>query len=222
MSLPAIAVRTYNYFKDDSSFRKLIKQMRKKLAKLGNPMKAASYVHKKIDEEIEQQFKNPNVKELVSCKRGCNACCHTQVAVTEGEAALLAERILEDNLDINFARLLMQANFSNDSSSFYKLAYQDRACVFLSDEGTCQAYDIRPSVCRTNFVLSDPANCKVTFGSTPQVQLLNTFGPDSWVYSLFKESKFNGSLPVLLNKILNSSREAVSKKNGRYSIKEED
>ncbi|MCR9204119.1 MAG: hypothetical protein NXH75_06055, partial [Halobacteriovoraceae bacterium] len=93
MVMPAIAVRTYKLFKEESSFRKLIKQMTKKISKISDPLKRARFVHDKVEKEITEQMKNPDVAKFVSCKRGCTACCHTQVAVTGDEAILLAKLV---------------------------------------------------------------------------------------------------------------------------------
>lgn len=208
MVMPAIAMRTYKLFEKDSSFRKLIKRMTQKLSKMHDPVKRAHFIHQKIDIEISAQFKNENVKSLVQCKKGCSSCCHSQVAVTEGEAKILAERI-KNGVDINHERLHLQAEVGNSTSKFYQMSLQDRACVFLTDRGLCSVYEDRPSVCRTNYVLSDPSNCEVRPGEAPTVQLLNTFGADSWVYSLFHLGEKNGALaPSLLSLLEEEKRNA--------------
>ena len=49
--------------------------------------------------------------------------------------------------------------------------HQDRKCVFLNDQNECTIYDDRPSVCRTNTVLSDPAACSTEDGKENLTEL---------------------------------------------------
>lgn len=201
MVMPAIAMRTYKLFEKDSTFRKLIKKMTYKLSKVSDPIKRAQYVHQKIDHEIAALMANPGVKDLVSCKKGCSACCHSQVAVTSEEADLLAQRINE-GVQIDLELLYKQSQAKNSAAEYFKLSYEERRCVFLDDESNCKVYADRPSVCRTNYVLSDPTQCEIKAGESPSVQLLNTFSADSWVYSFFKLGEENGTLASLLKKKL--------------------
>lgn len=210
MVMPAIATRTYKLFEKDSSFRKLIKRMTTKLKKMDSPIKRAQFVHQKIDLEITEQFKNPSVQSLVQCKKGCSACCHSQVAVTAGEVALLAQRI-KDGAEVNYERLHIQAQAGTSTTEFFKLGFEERTCAFLTDRKTCSVYEDRPSVCRTNYVLSDPVKCEIRAGDNPTVQLLNTFSADSWVYSLFQLGENNGALaPSLLSLLEEEKKKSKS------------
>jgi Fe-S-cluster containining protein len=210
MVMPAIATRTYKLFEKDSSFRKLIKRMTTKLARMNDPIKRAHFVHQKIDNEIKEQFKNPSVQTLVQCKKGCSACCHSQVAITEGEAKILAQRINE-GAEFNYERLNLQAKAGNSTSAFFQMSFEDRACAFLTDRGLCSVYEDRPSVCRTNYVLSDPKNCEIRAGENPTVQLLNTFSADSWVYSLFRLGEKNGALAPSLLQVLEDEKKQIKR-----------
>lgn len=203
MVMPAIAVRTYKLFKEESSFRKLIKQMTKKISKISDPLKRARFVHQKVEKEISEQMKNPDVAKFVSCKRGCTACCHTQVAVTSDEAILLA-KLVRDGTSIDWTRMFIQAEADNSTEDFFKLSYDQRSCIFLGDNGDCQVYEDRPSVCRTNYVVSDPEKCKVTANQSSSVQLLNTYSADSWVYAQFSTSPVNGTLPKMVKEALSN------------------
>lgn len=205
MVMPAIAMRTYKLFEKDSSFRKLIKKMTTKLSKISDPIKRARYVHDKIDHEIMALMANPAVKDLVQCKKGCSACCHSQVAITGEEADLLLKK-LEDGVQIDLELLYKQSMAGNSSEEYFKLSYEERNCVFLDEEGLCKVFEDRPSVCRTNYVLSDPSQCEIKAGTSPSVQLLNTFGADSWVYSVFQLGEENGALPALLRKKINQKK----------------
>jgi Fe-S-cluster containining protein len=201
MIMPAIATRTFKMFQEESSFRKLVKRMTQKISKISDPVKRARFVHKKINEEIESQFKDQMVGTLVQCKKGCSACCHSQVAITHSEALLIAEKV-EEGVGIDYERLHLQAKAGNSAKDFFQLTFEERACVFLNDKNQCSIYEDRPSVCRTNYVLSDPKNCEIRKGQSPSVQLLNTFSADTWVYSYFKLGNNNGALAFLLQRVL--------------------
>lgn len=201
MVMPAIAVRTFKLFKEESSFRKLIKQMTRKIQKINDPIKRAKFVHQKINQETSALLANPDVRKYVQCKRSCSACCHTQVAITEDEAKLLAKLVKEGN-PIDWSRMFIQAEVGESTEKYYKLTYDQRKCIFLNSSGDCSIYEDRPSVCRTNYVVSDPKDCEVRNDQCNSVQLLNTYSADSWVYSFFKSSSKNGTLPAMLKEAL--------------------
>ena len=215
MNLPAIAVRTYNLFKDESSYRKLLKYISKKLDKVTNPIKRSQYVHKKIDEEIEMLFEDNLTKNLVQCKKSCSACCHSQVAITEDEAHLLVN-LIEEGAPINWTRLWVQAKAKNNNKEYMNIPYLMRACIFLDDKGECSVYESRPSVCRTNYVISDPKDCRYDAGEVKSVQLLNTYGADSWVYGFFTKNKINGTLPYMIKYLLEKDKEPKREDRKRF------
>ncbi len=207
MNLPAIAVRTYNFFKEESSYRKLLKYISKKLDKISDPIKRSDYVHKKIDEEITTLFEDDSVGKLIQCKKGCSACCHSQVAITEDEAHQLVS-LIEEGTKIDWTRLWVQAKVGNKTDEFMKIPYSMRACVFLDEKGACSIYESRPSVCRTNYVISHPDDCKVEAGEVKSVRLLNTYGADSWVYGFFTKNRENGTMSVMIKKILDQGNQS--------------
>jgi Fe-S-cluster containining protein len=149
-----------------------------------------------VDEYNEVVFDHPLVKQLSPCKQGCTACCHTQVSVTEDEAYLLATRV-KAGTSIDLDRLKIQMQARDSSELFFNLSYEQRKCVFLSEEGSCQVYDDRPSVCRTNAVLGDASQCD-TREEQKQLVLVLTENADVTIYGHFQQSKNNGSLPHLL------------------------
>lgn len=215
MNLPAIAVRTYNIFKEEATYRKLLKYISKKLDKVTDPIKRSEYVHKKINEEITNLFKDKSVEKLTQCKKGCSACCHSQVAVTEDEAIQLV-KIIENGQVVNWTRLWVQAKVGNDMKNFMKLSYDLKACIFLDQQGECSIYEDRPSVCRTNYVVSDPEDCKAISGEVKSVKLLNTYGADSWVYAFFTKNKRNGTLPFMVKEALENKGKDSSSDRRRY------
>ena len=146
------------------------------------------------------------VQKHLSCQKGCSACCHTQVSATQEEALLLTEHI-QNGLEIDKERLYVQQKAGTSAKDWFQLDYQDRACIFLSDGGECRVYEDRPSVCRTNFVISNPALCDTSDGKEKPIRLLSTLKSDMVIYAAFKESKKSGTLPALLWECLNDKGE---------------
>ncbi len=184
--------------------------MVKKIKKQGNPLKRARLVHREIEDQMSQLFQDDLIRENVQCGKGCTFCCHTQVSVTRDEAELLAQRII-DGVDVDLEKLYVQSKAMNNSGDWYKLDHQTRGCVFLGSEGECSIYDDRPSVCRTNNVISDPANCSTEDGQEKSVRLLNTYAPDMIIMAHFSNSKENGALPYMLFKSLDNRVQRQSK-----------
>jgi Fe-S-cluster containining protein len=212
---PAIAYKTFERLKDEKLFKKLFRQTKKKLRHLRSPIQRAELTHKLIDLEIEQLFSDPVVSENVTCKKSCSACCHTQVSVTKDEAELLAKEVLQGTkVDIHRLRHLAEAG--NESALFYKSSYEQRACPFLSQEGNCEVYENRPSVCRTNHVVSEAELCETRDGVEKPVRLLNTFKADMIIMASYKISQENGSLPFMLWKALKRQEQS---KNDQVVIK---
>lgn len=85
--------------------------------------------------EVASQFSDA-VTPYVACKRGCNHCCHIQVAITRTEAQLLGSRIGVQPSAMKTPRLRPQDSYS----------YQT-PCTFL-ENGECSIYDSRPLACR--------------------------------------------------------------------------
>ncbi|MCK4119564.1 YkgJ family cysteine cluster protein [Ralstonia solanacearum] len=72
---------------------------------------------------------------FVACKRGCSACCHMNVNVTEVEA-----QIIEEQTGRRYARFTGAIRHPDGE-------FTGVACPFLVD-GTCSIYSVRPFACR--------------------------------------------------------------------------
>lgn len=201
MLVPAIAMKTYNELKNQAKSLAVVQLVLKKLNKLHQGHKRAEFIHRMIDEANQPVFDNPLVKQLSPCKKGCTACCHTQVSVTEDEASLLANKIHSGEVVIDLDRLKVQMKVQNDSSAFFSLPYEQKKCVFLDAEGGCTVYADRPSVCRTNAVLGSADQCDTSSGQKPQ-RLVKTTEADLVIYASYLHSKKSGALPHLLAKAL--------------------
>lgn len=115
----------------------------------------------------------------VSCTKGCAACCHRLVPVTESEAYLLMELIgampkkkrnavwqrFDDAIDMleefEYVELLEEMNdmsseqFRDLEEKYFQLGIP---CPFLEKE-SCSIYHNRPLACREHLVTSPAANC---------------------------------------------------------------
>jgi Fe-S-cluster containining protein len=116
----------------------------------------AASIHRAIDQSIESQVKQEKT-HVVSCGKGCSFCCFLRVDISNDEAELLTKYAKQKGVKIDYKKLVGQ--LTNDNDEFMKLSIKERRCVFLSEHGTCNVYEHRPSACRKLIVVSDPSNC---------------------------------------------------------------
>jgi Fe-S-cluster containining protein len=142
-----------------------------------------------IDRAVE---KSEADGKLISCCRGCSACCRAQpVPVTPAEAYALwrlvenlpeprrsdiraqfadrARRLFEAGLaDVYLDRdpNLSQERARNVARQYFVLGL---ACPFLSDDGACGVYSDRPFVCRQYLVTSPAELCINPFDNPVEV-----------------------------------------------------
>lgn len=206
INFPAIAAKTYQRFSNEIYMIKITNDILKKLKKISSPVKRARYFHKEVNRKLSLLFKSSVVQKHISCRKGCSACCHTQVSVSDDEAALLV-KLVENGLKIDLEKLKVQALSSKSSSTWYSLPFGQRSCVFLDENKECSVYNDRPSVCRTNHVVGDPKDCSTEDGIVNSVQLLNTFEADMVVMAGFASCKKNGALPNMVFDLLNENND---------------
>lgn len=202
MNVPAIAKNTFELLRNQPEFLSITQTVMTHLNKIKSSLERARFVHHMVDEYNKEVFAHPILKELVPCKAGCTGCCHTQVSVTEDEAELLAHNI-NNGVEIDYNLLTKQAAAGNESSEFFKIPYNERRCVFLDERGACRVYKDRPSVCRTNAVVGDAAQCDTS--STAQagpLRLVKTQKADMAIVGAFAVANESGTLPMMLNKVL--------------------
>lgn len=134
----------------------------KSLRLISSGPERASYAMHLVDDAIREFMskftKRTDVK--CQCKKGCNHCCHTRVEVCGSEADLLVERILRDNILIDWDRLARQAGKHADDY-YERILGESNRCVFLDDEGCCKVYDIRPLACREHLAAGEPSRCSM-------------------------------------------------------------
>lgn len=201
MNVPAIAKSTFELLRNQSEFLSITESVMNHLNKIRSSLERARFVHNMVDEYNKEVFAHPLLKELVPCKTGCSACCHTQVSVTEEEADLLLHNI-NNGIEINYNRLSLQTEQGNESSEYYKLSYQDRKCVFLDESGACKVYNDRPAVCRTNAVVGEASQCSTDNKIQDSLRLVKTSKADMVIVGAYASTAISGTLPVMLSKAL--------------------
>lgn len=205
MDFPAIAYKTYQQWKNNSSMSAFFFNVVRTLQSIKNPITKTRKFHQIINENIDSIFEDTTVTRSVSCKIGCSGCCHTPVSVSNEEAQLLAHRV-KSGVEISLKNLERQAILGNSSAAYYSLSFENRKCVFLSEKGACSVYEDRPAVCRTNFVVGNPKQCDTSDGKEKPVRLLNTTKADMAIIAGFKTATSSGLLPSMLYRELNRSQ----------------
>jgi len=106
-----------------------------------------------------------------SCARGCGTCCNYEVEITKDEGELLAE-LVNQGFVIDRERLALQASRKRKADEWKKGPSEPtNACVFLGPDQACQAYELRPSICRKHVVTNDPAECGKADGQITPIQI---------------------------------------------------
>lgn len=155
------------------------------LAHLGS-VKRMKLIHQMADMMLEI-FKFP--KETTSCKKGCSACCYTEVAINIEEAKLLL-----DEYDIDWEHIRRQLMVDDH----YKLNYKDRKCVFLKNN-ECSVYENRPLSCRKYFVMNDPVICDENLNPKGKTTVL-AMGPLELLWAGMQNYLDSGWMPEMLLK----------------------
>ncbi len=100
--------------------------------------------------------------QVSACRHGCSHCCHTPVAISAAEAALIGARIKKAPRPVT----LRQDELAKDGIG--------QPCVFLH-EGRCSIYKNRPLSCRTHFNLDeDGLLCELVEGEEIPVPYLDS------------------------------------------------
>ncbi|EQC47590.1 YkgJ family cysteine cluster protein [Bacteriovorax sp. Seq25_V] len=172
------------------------------LSRIEDPILRARKSHQYVSQYTNEVLNNPIAKKFVTCHRGCSACCHTQVSVNADEAQLLASKVINNEVQVDLTKLYIQGNVENNSEKWFALPYDVRGCVFLDDKGACTVYEDRPSVCRTNNVLSPPKMCETRDGVERPIRLLNTEKADMAIIASYEVSGDAGTLPSMLWKAM--------------------
>ncbi len=132
----------------------------------------AKKLHALVETEIEQ---GQNIE--VSCVKGCSACCHMEVEITNYEADIL-KNLIDQGHPVDRARLATQSQRGLQDKAWHQgWRSPDNKCVFLNSEGACSVYEHRPVMCRRHSVTSPAKNCEsrdaaIVLRYFPKVDLL--------------------------------------------------
>jgi Fe-S-cluster containining protein len=108
-----------------------------------------------------------------SCEKGCNACCYLIVDSAALEAEMVCRYVATHFSDEDRSRVLKRIKQEKrhypdpvsvdeefPESLVEKHFSLNIPCPFLSLEGLCTIYDVRPINCRKHLVFSDPSQCR--------------------------------------------------------------
>ncbi len=107
-----------------------------------------------------------------ACRAGCGWCCHQQVGITSLEAIRIAAHLrdLAPETAAELVENLRRVNSQTQGLSTGQRAQSRLACAFLSIDGNCRIYPVRPLRCRglhsidANFCAAshqDPAGMRI-------------------------------------------------------------
>jgi len=139
----------------------------------------ARNLHNQVDAAIRAfEAIRPQAVSAIRCHRGCAHCCRIWVGITHDEALLLAEGVRYGRIKLDRDRLERQRHWGCPTD-FATHPLDEARCVFLGEDGSCGAYEDRPSACRALLVASDPEFCRTAEQTSqvlaiinPQVELL--------------------------------------------------
>lgn len=138
-------------------------------------------VYGRIDAAADRELGRLRREEGVvsSCKRGCANCCGQYIQTNPAEAHALGQYIKRtfsvrqvDGLQRRTRQWLAwdgarrKADDPADRSAGPELLGYEPCCPMLVDRA-CSAYPVRPAICRTHYVSSDPADCRPSHDLRP-------------------------------------------------------
>ena len=130
-------------------------------------------VYSSVDEAVKRELNRLRFKDYVitTCKLGCYHCCGQYILTNIAEAHALAQYVKREFSIDQIGDLRMrtqQWHEWNDSRPGRYPSNNIDVKTVLSDyhpycpmlvKGACSAYPVRPVICRTHFVCSDPSSC---------------------------------------------------------------
>lgn len=152
-----------------------------------NPLHRARAAHVAVDQLVEENLAKVEPEGLkISCKKGCAHCCYQHVPLMEAEKDLILRHMEEKDLVLGEeaqSRLRRQGN-ALKRGEWDKLRHEDKACIFLGEDQTCQIYPVRPMACRSYMVVSPPSQCNHRFG-VQRVEIVQMPMVDLTMYGAF-------------------------------------
>lgn len=93
------------------------------------------------------------------CRAGCDACCHLPVMVPPGVAEAIAGYLVRVLAPDALESLKVELERAAGDGEGAAPVPPRRRCVFLTDEGRCSIYAVRPPTCRA-FTSASAAACR--------------------------------------------------------------
>ena len=128
-----------------------------------------------MDEAIRRELSRLRSEDGVipTCKLGCCHCCRQHIIANIAEANALVQYIKREfSIDQIYGLRLrtqqwhkwddIKAGRYSSTNINQKIALSDDYNLYcpLLVEGACSAYSMRPVICRTHFVCSNPSSCR--------------------------------------------------------------
>ncbi|MDU0111857.1 YkgJ family cysteine cluster protein [Psychrosphaera aquimarina] len=122
--------------------------LKKKLGVSKNPrllIHAINDFEKNTDLLVSDRTSSKEVS--FDCKKGCNICCNLRVEVLPPEAFNIATHIrsLPENVQKDY---LIKLKDHSEYAVGKKFVEYNKPCPFLTSEGSCGIYSVRPHKCR--------------------------------------------------------------------------
>ena len=133
--------------------REMADHYRREWDRIADKKQALRALYKAIDDS-NTGF-NERGEPKVTCKKGCSFCCNIKVESTQPEVDLIFDYMRDKKIKVSQKQLEGQIPLTVENHFMSPF----RKCVFLSDEGTCKVYEVRPFVCRNYFSVGDPNEC---------------------------------------------------------------
>ena len=159
-------------------------------------------------QKADQHFSEIKQRNPLSfrCGLGCHKCCIPDLTVLTLEASSIVQYLLERPDLIEMLRALEQED-----------PHQGTRCAFLTKEGECGIYPVRPFICRSHgapiaiaqeeHYLADV--CELNFTEHP----IETLGPedffilDEWNEELLYHTESEERIPLRLSNLLKGTAE---------------
>ena len=122
-------------------------------------------VYASVDEEVRRELIRLRSEDDVipTCKLGCYHCCRQHILTNIAEANSLVQYVKREfSIDQIYELRLRTQQWYPSTNIDQKIALSDDYNLYcpLLVEGACSAYSMRPVICRTHFVCSDPSSCR--------------------------------------------------------------
>ena len=109
------------------------------------PRVILSMLRKHVDAFVKHLSTQPDV----ACRRGCHHCCKIHVTASEPECEEIVKFCVDNNVTLDKEYLSLLADLT-------EATWGNKRCPFLSLEGECKVYEVRPIACRKYHVQGTP------------------------------------------------------------------